>query len=296
MSAQASLPESFQWCVRLTRRTAGNFYYSFLALPRTQRRDMCSLYAFMRLTDDLGDDETQTVESRRQQLATWRVDIEKLIAGDGTLVTKHPAFAALGDIVQRYQIPQQHLLAVIDGVAMDLTAFRIETFADLEAYCYHVAGAVGLCCIHVWGFEGEAAEEYAVQCGLAFQLTNILRDIAEDIQRDRVYLPAEDLLKFGVNVTDLRGTTVSPALRELLAFEVARAEEYYQQARKLFALLKPAGRPIYAAMLGIYGGLLAEIRRRDYNVLAGRVSLSKCKKLSIAGRCVVLHKWLKRGL
>jgi phytoene synthase len=169
----------------LARRTAGNFYFSFLTLPGPLFRDMCALYAFMRISDDLGDDESVSIDRRRELLAAWRQSLGRALDGDPR---DHPALPALADAVGRHSVPREHLFAVLDGVAMDLKPAGFETFEELSKYCYHVAGAVGLCCIHVWGFHDDRAIPAAIDCGLAFQLTNILRDLGEDARAGRVYL------------------------------------------------------------------------------------------------------------
>ncbi len=285
------LDESFAWCKSLAKRTAGNFYFSFLTLPAEQLRDMCALYAFMRVSDDLGDDLTRSVEQRRAALVKWREDLELALAGGKS---NHPVFPALTDLVSRREIPPKYLAAVIEGVQMDLNPQGFETFAELADYCYHVAGAVGLCCIHVWGFEGEDAVPLAVDCGCAFQLTNILRDLGEDAQMGRVYLPREDLRRFGYDSGDIAAHCRDERFQELMQFEVARAREYYASATRLFAHLQPTGRPIYAAMLRIYGGLLDEIERRGFDVYSERVRLPRWRKLWISLDAVVRYRWLGR--
>jgi phytoene synthase len=288
-----SLDESFAYCRTLTRRTAGNFYFSFLTLPGERRRDMCALYAFMRVSDDLGDEAGMTADERRTRLTQWRDGLERALAGDPA---GHVVFPALADVVRRCGIPPEHLAAVIDGVAMDLEPAGCETFGELADYCYHVAGAVGLCCIHVWGFHGDEAIGRAIDCGTAFQLTNILRDLGEDAAMGRVYLPREDLDRFGYSPDDLRAGRRTDAFHDLMRFEAARAREHYARAERLFDDLEPAGRPIFAAMLRIYGGLLEEIERRDFDVFSRRARLPKWRKLWIAGDSVVRHRWLRRGL
>jgi phytoene synthase len=219
--------------------------------------------------------------------------LQRVLAGDSS---GHFVFPALADVVRRHGIPPEHLAAVIDGVAMDLEPAGFETFGELADYCYHVAGAVGLCCIHVWGFHGGQAAGRAIDCGTAFQLTNILRDLGEDAAMGRVYLPREDLRRFGYSLDDLRAGRRTDAFRELMRFQVARAREHYARAERLFDDLDPPGRPIFAAMLRIYGGLLEEIERREYDVFSRRLRLPKWRKLWIAGDAIVRHRWLRRGL
>jgi len=279
-----SLEESRQYCRQLAKETGKNFYYSFLTLPVEMRHDMCVLYAFMRITDDIGDDESVAMEDRRQNLTAWKNSLAATLAGEPA---DHIVYPALLDIIERRQIPPEYLYDVIEGVAQDLEPHRFETWDELEQYCYHVAGAVGLCCIHIWGFSGENVRDPAVACGTAFQLTNILRDIAEDADRGRVYLPQEDLRKFGYTEEDIQNRVIDDRFRELMRFQVLHARGYYEQAEALFASLSKEGRPILRAMIRIYGGLLDRIEARGYDVYSSRVSLSKMKKWSIVARSFV---------
>lgn len=288
---ECSVAKSFEHCRVLARSTARNFYYSFLTLPRERRLAMCALYSFMRITDDLGDSDA-LAETRAAQLTNWRESL--LRACDGG-PEEHPVLPALADIVHRYKIPVRYLLDVIAGVEMDLAPAAYQTFAELERYCYHVAGAVGLACIHLWGFHDERALVAAVDCGTAFQLTNILRDLGEDASLGRIYLPAEDLDRFHIAPGELAEATRSGLARderfaELMRFEVERARGYYARARSLFNYLDPPGKPILETMLRIYGGLLNEIERRRYDVFSRRVSLSRSRKLLIAGDVLLRHK------
>jgi 15-cis-phytoene synthase len=273
-----SLAESNAFCQQLARSTGKNFYYSFLGLPRTLRREMCVLYAFMRATDDIGDDESRSLAERRTLLDNWKQSLADALQGQ---TGDHPILPALAELVASGKLPARYLFDVIEGVEMDLEPRRFATFSELETYCYHVAGAVGLCCIHVWGFDGDDALPPAIACGTAFQLTNILRDLAEDIDRDRVYLPQEDLQRFGYTEEDLQRRVFDDRFRRLMQFEVARARTHYQQAEQLFAHLAPPGQPILRAMIRIYGGLLDRIERRGYDIFSSRIHLSRCHKWSI---------------
>ncbi|MGH7138062.1 MAG: phytoene/squalene synthase family protein [Pirellulales bacterium] len=274
-----SLTSSYETCRRVARRSAKNFYYSFLVLPREKRRAMCALYAFSRQTDDLGDNP-RPVDERRAALAAWRRSLERALNG----TFDSPIFPALADTVERYRLPAHYLHELIDGVEMDLDRSRYETFEDLSGYCYKVASVVGLCCIHIWGFSDERAFEPAIRCGVAMQLTNILRDLKEDAARGRVYLPQEDLERFGYSADDLRRGVVDRSLRELMRFEVGRAERLYAEAAELERWLSPDGRTVFGAMTHIYRGLLDEIKRADGDVFARRIRLTTWRKLRIAGR------------
>ncbi len=287
------LKASYRWARECTQASRSNFYYSLLALPRPLFRDMCALYAFMRVSDDLGDDSRLSLAERSSSLAQWRVDVDQALDGSDF---RHPVLPALADVVARHQIPRESLFAVIDGVQMDLEAVGFESFADLSDYCYRVAGAVGLCCVHIWGFESDQALPLAVDCGRAFQLTNILRDVAEDARMQRCYLPREDLRKFGLTEADLRTNQCDPRFRDLMAFEAARARTDFARARRLIPLCHPPGRPILDAMIRTYAALLDAIEARDYDVFSRRIELGHWKKLAIASAAVLRHharRWLR---
>lgn len=268
---------SYAYCERLARREAGNFYHAFRVLPAAQRRAMCALYAFMRVTDDLSDG-AGAANSKRTRLHDWRGQLDRALEGkDG-----HRLHPALRHAVRTFGVPREYLEAVVDGVCMDLGPVRYATFADLYRYCYRVASAVGLACIHVWGFRAECAKEYAERAGIAFQLTNILRDLREDAERDRVYLPREDLERFGYAEEGLRRGERNERFRDLMRFEVQRARDYYRASRPLAGYLEPAGRAVFQVMARTYGGLLDAIERRDYDVFSGRVRVSPWRKLQFA--------------
>src|SRR5579885_1024 len=216
---------SYAWCERLARREAGNFYHAFRLLPRDQRRATCALYAFMRVSDDVTDNPGPP-EAKRGPLDDWRRQLDRALAGDYS----HPLHPAFHHTVRTFGIPRAYFDEVLLGVGMDLDPVRFETFAELYRYCYRVASVVGLACIHVWGFTAERAREHAEAAGIAFQLTNILRDLAEDAARGRVYLPREDLERFGYGEEQLRRGERDDAFRRLMAFEVARARSYYEAA------------------------------------------------------------------
>jgi len=276
-----TLADSYAYCERLARREAGNFYHAFRLLPRPQRRAMCALYAFMRVADDLSDGP-EPVPAKRALLDDWRRQLD--LALTGTCSHRlHPAFS---HTVTTYGIPRQYLVDVLDGVCMDLEPVRYDTFADLYSYCYRVASAVGLACIHIWGFERPEAKAHAEAAGIAFQLTNILRDLAEDAGRGRVYLPREDLQRFGYTEERLCRGERDECFRRLMRFEVERARSYYEAARPLTGLLRPAGRAVFLVMARTYRGLLEAIEKRDYDVFSGRVRLSRWHKIWLALRAL----------
>jgi phytoene synthase len=271
---------SQEYCSRVARTRAKNFYYSFLLLSKQQRRAMCSIYAFMRYCDDLSDEPG----ANRAAMDRWRAEMEEALDGR---FGSHPVWPAFHFTVRRFGIPHQYFRDMVDGVASDLEPRRIETFDELYRYCYQVASVVGLTTIHIFGFDTPSALPLAEQCGVAFQLTNILRDIREDAERGRVYLPAEDLRKFGVSEEDLRKGNRSEAVLRLLRFEAARARQYYDQSRPLLDLIHPRSRPSLEALIAIYSRLLDRIEQRNYDVFTTRVRLSAMEKSWILVRSIL---------
>lgn len=274
---QPSLIRSYRYCEDLARREAGNFYPAFRVLPPAQRLSMCALYSFMRIADDLSD-EPNPIAVKRASLSRWRVGLEAALHGSYT----HPSHEALAHTVHKHRLPSIYLHDVVDGVEMDLEPVAYATFADLKVYCYRVASAVGLACIHIWGFTRDRAKVHAEQAGLAFQLTNILRDLGEDAGRGRVYLPREDLVRFGYSLDKLGRGYRDESFRDLMRFEVARARAYYTAAAPLTSLLAPPGRAVYQVMAKTYRGLLDAIEARDYDVFSSRVRVGKWRKMLYA--------------
>lgn len=278
----APLDQSYRLCSEIARRTAKNFYYSFLVMPREKRRAMCAVYAFMRRSDDIADSAANPAVAR-EGLRAWRRQVEEALTGkDAT----DPILPALVDTVRRYKIPVKHFHELLDGTEMDQTRTRYETFEELYRYCYHVASAVGLVVLPIFGYRGEAAKVPAEACGLAFQLTNILRDVKEDAQMGRIYLPLEDLRKFGVSEDDIMNARAAPEFVELMKFEAGRAREFYRKAQPLLGMINPDSRGTLAVMIGIYRGILDKIEAKDFAVLDERVRLSKAEKWKI-----VLKNW-----
>lgn len=275
---------SYRYCESVARRRARNFYYSFLALPAPKRRAMCALYAFMRECDDLSDGDRASSES----LIEWRAHLDAAL--DGRL-PPHPVWPAFIDTVSRYRIPADCLYGMIEGVSSDLKPHSCDTFEQLYRYCYLVASVVGIATIHVFGFADPRAPQLAERCGIAFQLTNILRDVREDALNGRIYLPREDMARFSVTPEMLRAPVASPELRRLLAFEASRARAYYGEAQPLIAMVEPDSRNALWALIEIYRRLLDRIEQRGYEVLSSRVRLSALEKTAIALRAV-----LRRGV
>lgn len=274
------LETSYSHCEAVARRRARNFYYSFLALPAPKRRAMCALYAFMRECDDRSDGE----RASRESLGEWRAQLGAALQGH---VPPHPVWPAFIDTVTRYRIPAQCLYGMIEGVSSDLDPRPFETFDQLYRYCYLVASVVGIATIHVFGFSDPRAPQLAERCGIAFQLTNILRDVREDALNGRIYLPREDMERFSVTAGMLSAPAVCPELRRLLAFEAARARGYYEEARPLIGMVEPDSRRALWALIEIYRRLLERIEQRGYDVLGARVRLSALEKTSIALRAML---------
>lgn len=282
------LARSFAFCDRLARREAANFYPAFRLLPGDQRHAMCALYAFLRITDDLAD-APGPADDKRPALDAWRASLHAALAGHHD----HALFPALQHAVARYRIPPAYLDAAIDGVTMDLSIDRYDTFAELYVYCYRVASVVGLSCVHIWGCPSPDAVPFAEAAGIAFQLTNILRDLAEDAARGRIYLPREDLKRFDYTEEDLRRGERGERFVALMRFEAARAAHYYAVAEPLTRWLPAPGRAVFQVMRDTYQALLKEIVRRDFDVFSGRVRLSRIHKLCLAARALpVRWGWL----
>jgi len=274
------LDESYDYCRRVARQRAKNFYYSFLLLSLEQRKAMCAIYAFMRYCDDLSDEPG----ANRGAIERWQGEMEQAFQGS---FSQHPVWPAFHDTVQRFVIPHEYFREMIAGVASDLEPRQIQTFDELYRYCYQVASVVGLTIIHIFGFETPAALPLAEKCGVAFQLTNILRDIREDASLGRVYLPAEDLRRFQVTTEDLRtGNRNEPFLR-LMRFEAARARAYYLESTPLLELVEPRSRKSLWALITIYSRLLERIEAANYDVFSQRVRLSSFEKSWILVQALV---------
>ncbi|MHB1427002.1 MAG: phytoene/squalene synthase family protein [Gemmataceae bacterium] len=260
------------------------FYHAFRLLPAPARRAMCALYAFMRVADDLADGP-QAIAEKRSALVDWRQQFDDALAG----VYSHSLHPAFHHTVKQYAIPRRYLDDVLDGVCIDLDTDHYDTFDDLYCYCYRVASAVGLACIHIWGFHDKRPIALAESAGIALQLTNILRDLAEDAARGREYLPREDLDRFGYTSEDLKHGRYDERFRALMRFQVERARSYYEAAAPLGELLDPAGRAVFLVMLRTYRGLLEAIVQRDYDVFHGRIRLSRLRKLWLAAQVLPLR-------
>jgi phytoene synthase len=280
-----SLADSYAHCCRMARRAASNFYLAFWLLPRDKRRATCALYAFLRRSDDIGDG-VSPVEDRRVALSAWRTSLERALAGE----YDDPLLPALADTVARYAIPHEYLFDALDGVAMDLDERRYETAADLREYCYRVASVAGLACIRIWGHRGAAAFEPARQCGLAFQWTNILRDLGEDAARGRVYLPLEALRRHGYRPEELLAGIADGRLSTVLTEQIATARAHFAAAAPLLAQLSPDGRRVFAGMYHTYRDLLDRVERAGGDVLHRRVRVPTWRKVQLAAHALVARR------
>ena len=274
--APSSLSAAYGYCQDITRRSSSNFYYAFRLLSPERRDALFAVYAFCRFVDDIADDEHR--RDPAALLARWRDELGRVY--DGT--PKHPISRALADAVQRFPLARQHFLDLIRGVEMDLTQRRYATFDGLYDYCYLVASTVGLLCIEIFGHQHASARDYAVDLGIAFQLTNILRDVMEDGRRGRIYLPLEDLRRFDCTEAELLSSHYSPRLGALMAFECGRARAYYLRARGALAAEDRSSLAAAEAMRLIYERLLDRIEARHFDVFGPKVTLPRYQKLTLA--------------
>ena len=289
---RAALARSRAYCEHLTRVQARNFYYGLKLLPELKRSTMFAIYAYMRLVDDIADQEDgRTIARRIDDLEAWRLKTHEVLNGripdDGQELW--PAFS---EVVRRHQLPHKIFDEVIAGQKQDLDFKPFDTFEQLFAYCYRVAGVVGLASIYIWGFEGGDETEFlAVQRGVAFQLTNILRDLREDAFKGRIYLPREELAAMSVSEEDLRHGRAGVHFIDLMRFQIARAEAFYERSVGLERQIAADSRPTLIAMTEIYRGLLKKVACQPERVLRERVSLSLFSKLRIGWRA----KWAGRA-
>jgi 15-cis-phytoene synthase len=296
---ESQLAVAYSVCRSITRSAAKNFYYAFLVLPRAKRQALCAVYAFMRRCDDIADDESLSQYDRRQKLTVWLEAFHRAQSGHPS---DDPVLLALTDVQRRYNIRVGLLDQLAYGTAMDVEggpneipagespvphalSVHYRTFDDLYQYCYRVASVVGLVCIHVFGYRDPAAEPLAERLGLAFQLTNIIRDVKEDASVGRVYLPEEDLDKFGISLSALEAVSDPALFRPLLAMEADRAREFYLAGEELIPLVEEDSQPALWVLMTIYRRLLDKIALREYDVFTGnKVSLTVREKLGILAK------------
>ena len=277
-----------RYCRGLTKRSRSNFYYSFLFLPRPQREAIYTVYAFCRVVDDIADQEPDP-HRRAERLGDWREEVGRIFNGG----PRHPISVKLSECVRRFPIPREYFDALIDGVEMDLHKTRYPTFEELYTYCYHVASVIGLMCIEVFGYQTPHAKVYAEKLGVALQLTNILRDLKADAERGRIYLPLEDLDRFGYSQGELLRGQYNERFMSLMAFESQRARGFYRLASEA---MTPQDRPtlLAAEIMGeIYLALLRQIEKRCYDVFGPPIALPRYRKLFIALKVWKDCRWSK---
>ena len=269
------------YCKKLTTRSKSNFYYAFLFLPRERREALEAVYAYCRLVDDVVDEEAP-VAKKLEGIAKWRLELDAVY---GDRPSSHPVTARLRAAVSRFAIRREDMEAIIDGCAMDIEKSRYETWDELRLYCYRVASAVGLMCIEIFGYtpsQVDAVRRYAIDLGIALQLTNILRDVAEDAARGRVYLPAEDLRAFGVGDGELVAGKASPAFVRMMEFQAARARSHYLRARASISTYERSKLVIAEIMGDIYYALLEEIEAKQFDVFGVKTTVRRRDKMRIA--------------
>jgi 15-cis-phytoene synthase len=290
--APLQLRTAYGICRHITRKAARNFYYAFLVLPKRKRDALSAVYAFMRHADDISDDPQLAPDDKRHRLNSW---LDALHAVAGGERTDDPVLMAVADSQRRFKIPIEHLETLVYGTGMDVQPrlsgdhpssapeVLYRTFDDLYNYCYHVASVVGLVCIRVFGYRDPAAEDLAERCGIAFQLTNIIRDVKEDAAMGRIYLPQEDLDRCGIGASMFRAPSLA-AFRPLLEMEAVRARQFYESGRQLIAYVDEDSRPALWTLVEIYSRLLAKIADNDYDVFTERVRLTTAQKLRILSK------------
>jgi phytoene synthase len=264
MMRDEEVAASYQHCRNLTKAAARNFYYGFALLPAAKRDALCALYAFMRRADDISDSDGEA-RDKQVTLKGWRATLDEALAGN---YNGNPILPAFHHTVTRYEIPPAYFHDLLSGAEMDLSVRRYETFDLLRQYCYCVAGTVGLCCVHVFGYRDRAALELAPMLGIAFQLTNILRDVREDFGMGRVYLPQEDLARFGCTEQSLGDRAASPEFVRVMKFEAERAWQFYEEGARLQSLISRDSQAALWTLTRIYSGVLRKVETIDYDVLA----------------------------
>lgn len=273
-----------QYCQQKTSKSGSSFYYSFLFLPKTKRDAITALYAFCREVDDIADECTE-LQVAQVKLAWWRSEIENLYQGKPI----HPVTRALQPHIKTYQLNPSHFIEIIDGMEMDLNYNRYADFEQLQLYCYRVASVVGLLSAKIFGFTNNTTSQFAIDLGMAFQLTNIIRDVGEDARRNRIYLPLDELARFNVSEEDILYSRESEAVKKLLEFQIERAESYYDKAMQELPAEDRKNQQVGLIMAAIYRSLLDEIKADGAEkVLNSRISLGALRKLTLAFKA-----WLK---
>ena len=271
-----------EYCQQKTVQSGSSFYYSFLFLPPERRRAITALYAFCREVDDTVDEATDGSVARIK-LAWWRTEVSKMYAGTPT----HPVMLALQPHIAVYKLEEQHLQAIVNGMEMDLDQSRYLDYPGLQRYCWHVAGVVGILSASIFGYTNPQTLAYAEKLGLAFQLTNIIRDVGDDARKGRIYLPVNELQQFGVTANDLLKLQHSEKFEALMAFQARRAQAIYDEALALLPKEDRRAQRPGLMMASIYRTLLDEIQRDGYHVLNQRISLTPLRKLWLAWKTYV---------
>ena len=275
VAKSVQLEQAYAACEALTAQHSRSFYMASALLPADKRRAVRALYAFCRISDDIVDNGEKDAAASAAQLAQWR---QQALSGYGH--TQDAVILAWTDARARYHIPLHYAHQLLDGVARDLTQTSYETFADLATYCYSVASTVGLMSMHIIGYAGSAAVPYAIKLGVALQMTNILRDVAQDLQNGRVYLPQEELAAYGLSRADLAAGRVTDAWRAFMRFQIERNHQLYEEAWPGIALLDASGRLAIGAAAELYRGILTDIEAHDYDVFSRRAHVSGWGKVS----------------
>ena len=266
-----------QYCQEKTAASGSSFYYSFLFLPKDKRRAITALYAFCREVDDVVD-ECSDEQVARTTLNWWRGQVAEIYAGK----PQHPVAIALVPVVKQFNLAQEHLLEIIDGMEMDLDQPRYADFKSLQLYCYRVASVVGLLSVEIFGYSNRQTLKYAHDLGIAFQLTNIIRDVGEDARRNRIYLPMDEMQQFNVTAADLLNARESENFQKLMAFQIERAQRFYQQALSQLPDCDKKNQRTGLIMTAIYRATLDEVVKSGCHVLKERVSLTPLRKLWLA--------------
>ena len=284
------LERAYDHCQQVAKEHAKNFYYAFRTLPLHKRRAIYAAYAICRLWDDIADDDAPLSEKRRMFAETRRTLAYALShsadenAGADRLQGLAPEFVALADATNSFGIPFRYYDDILEGVESDLVKDRFADFSELRDYCYKVASVVGLICIEVFGYEDSRAEGYAVDMGIALQLTNILRDLDEDAERDRIYLPQDEMARFGYTEADLKNRVVNEPFRSLMKYQVDRARSYYERSTPLFDLVELESRTCLRVLHEAYSAILSRIEHSGFDVYSQRIGLSVSEKLLITAR------------
>ena len=291
MAVTTELAQAYEECRLITRREAKNFYYAFLTLSADRRKAIYVAYTFCRYCDDSVDNEA-SLDQKLAMLEELKRKLELSYRGQAT----EPVFLGLADVAKNYDIPQDYFREVLAGVESDLVKTRYQDFEELRQYCYHVASVVGLICLQIFGYRDDGAKQHAVDLGLAMQLTNIARDVREDLELDRIYLPQEEIARFGYSEEELRAGIVNDSFRELMKFQAQRARHYFQSGFLLQPFLAPRSRACPAVLGRLYSLVLDRIEGADYDVLHQRINLSKGEKLRVTAQAwltAMLPYWMQ---